>query len=51
MITMFCNSHMVVVEIIRALFLTIIGTTSFITVLFLILISSLGNEKVSALVI
>jgi len=51
MITMFNNSHMVVVAVIRVLFLTIIGKTFSMTVLVLILISSLGNANVSALVI
>lgn len=51
MITMFDKSHMVMVDVIRVLFLTIIGTTFSITVLFLIVISSLGNVNVRALVI
>lgn len=49
MITMFNKSHMVVVDVIRILFLTIIGTTFSIMVLFLMLISTLGNVHVSVL--
>lgn len=51
MTTVFNKSHMVMVDVIRVLFLTTIATTFSLTVLFLILISSLGNVNMSTSVI
>lgn len=50
-ITTLDKRHTVMVDVIHILFLSIPGTTFSITVLFLILIPSLGNVNVSVLVI